>query len=70
MIQLCALYCRPSNHNVATVTFHAFSDKLVLIIIRSYALNNDSNILYENDILHEMFISSQQSINTLLFIIL
>ncbi len=47
-----------------------FANKLVLIIIRSYSLNNESKILYENDILHDMFISSKQLINILLYIIL
>ena len=39
-------------------------------MIRNYSLNNESKSLYEDGILHDMFVSSEQLINALCHIVL
>eukprot|EP01083_Nonionella_stella_P067159 177415_1 len=47
-----------------------FANRLVEMMIRTYSLNNESQVLYQDGYLHDMFASSQQLINTLSHIIL
>ena len=47
-----------------------FANDLVEIMIRSYSLNNESKSLYPEGVLHDMFVSSEQLINTLGHIVL
>ena len=66
-----------SNHHkkchypsISNGNAQVFANKLVEVMIRSYSLNNESKILYQDGILHDMYVSSEQLINTLCHIIL